>query len=631
LVGALPVVTALLVYGFALSRWLLAVPLVLALLGATFAGVSFQRSPWKLAGVSVLGIVFGLLFLLQGEMPPSALPPPVLSLLTAALACLACFVVLTGQLMFGWIYGWLLVGLVLNLPPVGPIWIFFAMHLVSTLVCLYVLGGANRLGVPGGLGFVVFIAASMVIALGLTRVALRSEEAMMGAFLRWARDIEPPSGIFLQSEIAIGARSSVEQSMRPLIEVDGIPPDYLRVAVMEAFDGLLWTPAEGKHVPGAPRTSWVRMPPPVVPPPELRRTQTMLLLERLEDIVPAPAGTYAIDGPQMRLEQGWVWRTLGPFRQVIRLHRNARELLPEEEPPKPITRLLPADLRKALEPLAREIVAGATDPREQAERVTRFFQSQFLYSLSTDLSGTEHPLVVLIREKRAAYCIYFASAMASLLRTLGVSTRVVSGFLPTEYNPIDGRTTIRMRDAHAWVEVYLPSEHRYVTFDPTPSRSREDLVGLTRPGWVFSFLGAIGSGLRRAWIALREDPLGLMASIVMSPTFLVSAGLLALWQLRRRQKLGPRIRQRRALESQDLALRRLYRRYLRLLSRRAGIVPTVAETDEELLARLRAAQGDRAGAAATVFLDAYRQARYGGATIEAEEPLRNLEAALRQA
>jgi hypothetical protein len=72
--------------------------------------------------------------------------------------------------------------------------------------------------------------------------------------------------------------------------------------------------------------------------------------------------------------------------------------------------------------------------------------------------------------------------MAVMLRTQGVATRVVNGFLPGEYNEAAGAFTVRQSDAHSWVEVYFPQTNSWITFDPTPSagrtsRERKGLAG----------------------------------------------------------------------------------------------------------------------------------------------------------
>ena len=45
-----------------------------------------------------------------------------------------------------------------------------------------------------------------------------------------------------------------------------------------------------------------------------------------------------------------------------------------------------------------------------------------------------------------------------------IPTRLVQGFLPGKVE--NGTTTVRIRDAHAWVEVYFPG-YGWIPFDPT--------------------------------------------------------------------------------------------------------------------------------------------------------------------
>ena len=58
--------------------------------------------------------------------------------------------------------------------------------------------------------------------------------------------------------------------------------------------------------------------------------------------------------------------------------------------------------------------------------------------------------------------------MAVMLRTLGIPSRVATGFLSGVYNSMTGWQVIRASDAHSWVEAWIPGQG-WTTFDPTPS------------------------------------------------------------------------------------------------------------------------------------------------------------------
>ncbi len=58
--------------------------------------------------------------------------------------------------------------------------------------------------------------------------------------------------------------------------------------------------------------------------------------------------------------------------------------------------------------------------------------------------------------------------MAVLLRTVGIPSRVITGFRGAQFNQVNSTYIIRARDAHSWVEAYIPGAG-WLTFDPTPA------------------------------------------------------------------------------------------------------------------------------------------------------------------
>ncbi|MDR0327370.1 MAG: transglutaminase domain-containing protein [Planctomycetaceae bacterium] len=95
----------------------------------------------------------------------------------------------------------------------------------------------------------------------------------------------------------------------------------------------------------------------------------------------------------------------------------------------------------------------------------RFMEQKFLHSqeFSYQLGGTIRdydldPLEDFIAHNPKGHCEYFAGALALMLRSVGISSRVVLGF-KTEAAGTQASCTIRQSDAHAWVEVYVPPEN----------------------------------------------------------------------------------------------------------------------------------------------------------------------------
>ncbi len=128
-------------------------------------------------------------------------------------------------------------------------------------------------------------------------------------------------------------------------------------------------------------------------------------------------------------------------------------------------RLPPMDNRIAA--LARQWTAGAATDRERADAIEQRLRTEYGYSLELLKERVRDPLAYFLFVRRKGHCEYFASAMAVMLRTVGVPSRVATGFQSGVFNPISGWQLIRSSDAHSWVEAFLP-DVGWTTFDPTP-------------------------------------------------------------------------------------------------------------------------------------------------------------------
>ena len=102
-----------------------------------------------------------------------------------------------------------------------------------------------------------------------------------------------------------------------------------------------------------------------------------------------------------------------------------------------------------------------------AKAVEKHLQNDFGYSLDMKAGGAD-PLADFLFNVREGHCEYFATAMAVMLRTQGIATRVVNGFSQGEYNDAADVYVVKQKNAHSWVEVYFPGEKIWVAFDPTP-------------------------------------------------------------------------------------------------------------------------------------------------------------------
>jgi len=137
---------------------------------------------------------------------------------------------------------------------------------------------------------------------------------------------------------------------------------------------------------------------------------------------------------------------------------------------------VPEDM-KAFVPLAQEIAAGATSADEKVRGVISYLQNKCTYSLNPRRDERFPPLEDFLVHSREGYCEHFATAAALLLRGAGVPTRLVSGFAQGEWNTLGRYVMVRQRDAHTWIEAYLPDKG-WVPFDPTPAAAAQPLPPL---------------------------------------------------------------------------------------------------------------------------------------------------------
>jgi hypothetical protein len=115
--------------------------------------------------------------------------------------------------------------------------------------------------------------------------------------------------------------------------------------------------------------------------------------------------------------------------------------------------------------------------REVARAIAGWMQRNFDYT--TDLSGIvkvadEDPIVSFLTRFRRGHCEYFASGLCAVLRSLGIESRIVTGYIAMEYDETTRQYTVRESNAHAWVEVRT-GPRAWTAVDATPEDSLREL------------------------------------------------------------------------------------------------------------------------------------------------------------
>jgi len=141
---------------------------------------------------------------------------------------------------------------------------------------------------------------------------------------------------------------------------------------------------------------------------------------------------------------------------------------PPSAAPTPADLEVPDRLRPLLDRYRTTLGLGELSPAEIAQRVERWFGTEFGYSLyqEGDPMGRD-ALEAFLDTTRAGHCEYFATATVLLLRAAGIPARYVTGYAVTEWSGFEQAYLVRRRHAHAWTSAFV--DGRWITLDTTPA------------------------------------------------------------------------------------------------------------------------------------------------------------------
>ena len=304
----------------------------------------------------------------------------------------------------------------------------------------------------------------------------------------------------------------------------------------------------------------------------------------------------------------------------------------------------PADLPARIGELAHAWADPQPTAYLKANAIAEHLRHDYKYDLGSPSAGKPQPVDHFLFDSKRGHCEFFSTAMAMMLREVGIPSRNVMGFVGGTYNRFGRYYAVREGDAHSWVEAYLDDPVRgWVTFDPTPTAGARplqettgayvyvrDLIEAVSQRWNRYVVGydlktqvRIFDDVSRRYQRLRERTgvnHGIMERLTRAPV--VAASLLALaaaaywWWKRRRgaAKRGEEPEGRPKVDAKLEAATALYRSLETALSAqgisRPAALPPLRHA-EELVAREHPLADDVLALTRT-----YLEARFGGASID---------------
>ncbi|MEX0985067.1 MAG: transglutaminaseTgpA domain-containing protein [Actinomycetota bacterium] len=252
---------------------------------------------------------------------------------------------------------------------------------------------------------------------------------------------------------------------------------YWRMVGLEYFDGVRWQRTDEPSVAVAPGQT-------LGEPPEGRTiTQTFEVTNDLlfpEIPTAYQATSIDLDGDVSwfansqtalingNLEPGDTYTVTSVY--VAPTPEDLRQV-PFADAPDPSLTQLPQGVSARIAILARSWTEGATTMYDQVYAIQRHLLSDG-YIYDTDVSFREDAATILefLELTKRGFCQQFSTAMAMLLRSIGIPARIAVGF--TRGDPLPGEQgwSVTTDDLHAWVEVPFEG-YGWLAFEPTPGRA----------------------------------------------------------------------------------------------------------------------------------------------------------------
>lgn len=129
---------------------------------------------------------------------------------------------------------------------------------------------------------------------------------------------------------------------------------------------------------------------------------------------------------------------------------------------------MPKTLPERVVELAGQLTAESATPYDKALAIQGYLR-KLPYDPSILLPSGDFDAVDYFLFLQKGYCNYFGTAMAVMLRSVGVPARVVQGYLPGQFSWADRRWVVMENRQHVWTEVYFPP-FGWVEFEPTPGQ-----------------------------------------------------------------------------------------------------------------------------------------------------------------
>jgi transglutaminase-like putative cysteine protease len=280
-----------------------------------------------------------------------------------------------------------------------------------------------------------------------------------------------------------------EQEVRDLFEVRTTDPQYWRLYTLEEFDGEEWRSKDPDGSVGGQTLTVptvLPQPPGYAPPPDtqtkpftfriltddfdstralpMAQTPEAISAGDLGDVTWDPnRGQAFVDGLDAGLEYRITSRIVVPTPDQLDQVVNLTSLQYGDWTDLPGHDVLDPQIGE----IADDWTAGAVSAYDKVLAIQRHFHSDgFRYDTDVEVDDSADALLEFLTQTKEGFCQQYATAMAVLVRELGIPARIAVGYQAGTLQD-DDTYLIQTKDAHAWVEVFFKG-YGWLQFEPTP-------------------------------------------------------------------------------------------------------------------------------------------------------------------
>ncbi len=277
--------------------------------------------------------------------------------------------------------------------------------------------------------------------------------------------------------------SLTRDEIATVFEVETDIGRYWRMVALPNFDGSVWSPEPDPGTVPIVADTELLTSTPLAAPGDTTEVTFTTTSELALPWLPLPYPPLSTDAPldgmrwdpqggsislESGIEPGVTYSAVAQVVQPTPDELRAEDVATTESLPYVVT---PADLSPVIETLAEQWSEGAENDYDEIIAIQDMFaeSGEFTYNADVPASSRDDAMSVFLTQSKEGFCQQFSSAMAVMLRTLGIPARVAVGFTPGEATRSSDRLTVTTKNAHSWVEVLFPS-YGWIPFEPTPDR-----------------------------------------------------------------------------------------------------------------------------------------------------------------